>query len=183
MKATVALTLLAFFVVLPQIAQGTPSSSETCSGASQTASKAAQDYRNAVGKVDIACNSSAEECQQQRLQADAVLNTAISANQQMLAVCTFTGGSKGNDSLAVAEDTVTAAIGLLPETVLIPCKVLNFGGVTVSAGCPNGWLLNLQEIALTVLTATATSFDYTFNLHLVGSIPIDAGPPFSSSCT
>src|SRR5262245_4986567 len=181
MKSTVVLAMIALFVGLPQIAQGTPSSSGTCSGASRTASKAAQDYRDVVGKVDAACNSSAEDCQQERLQANQTLDIAIAANEAVLAICTFTGG-KGDDALPVTAETVTAAIDLLPETVLIPCRVFDLGTLSVSAGCPDGWLLNVRETNLTVSTATATSFNYGFNLHVAASIPINA-PPVSCTLT
>jgi hypothetical protein len=178
MKATVALAVLALLAVLPHSAWSAPNSSQTCSGASRAASKAAQDYRNAVGAVDTACNRSSEECQQQRLQANQMLDVAIAANEAMLAICTFTGG-KGDDALPVTAETVAAAIDLLPETVLIPCEVFNAGSLSVSAGCPDGRLLNLQETNLTVSTASATSLNYGFNLHVATSIPIDIGPPFN----
>jgi hypothetical protein len=111
-----------------------------------------------------------------------MLDVAIAANEAMLAICTFTGG-KGDDALPVTAETVAAAIDLLPETVLIPCEVFNAGSLSVSAGCPDGRLLNLQETNLTVSTASATSLNYGFNLHVATSIPIDIGPPISSSCT
>lgn len=159
-------------------------SAESCAGASRAASKAAKDYRNVAGKVRTACDSSSEECQQRRDEAEAMLDLVVAANEAMQAACTFTGGGETDDSLPVTAETVTAAIDLLPESVLVPCSSENMGSITAEIGCPNGWVLNLSETDLVVSSATTTSFNYALTLHLNGSIPIDIsvlGLP--TSCT
>ena len=171
-------------VVLGTLLFASPAfSAESCAGASRAASKAAQDYRSAAAKVRTACDSSSEECQQLRAEADAMLDLVVAANEAMQAACTFTGDGEADDSLPVTAETVAAAIDSLPESVLVPCSTVG-GGSSVEIGCPNGWVLNLSEADLAVSSATTTSFNYAMTLHLSGSIPIQVsvlGVP--GSCT
>jgi hypothetical protein len=80
MKRIASFTVMfgTFLFTIPAVAN------ETCPDASRAASKVAQDYRNAVGKVRIACDKSSEECSQSRVQADQILNLVIEANRAML---------------------------------------------------------------------------------------------------
>ncbi len=149
-------------------------SSETCPEVSRAASKAAQDYRQAVGKVRTACDSSFEECSQSRALADQMLAILIAANDAVSAACTFVNPNT-DDALPVTPETVAAAIDTLPLSVLIPCQAFDTGQGLVEVGCPSGWVLNIPRTLNAVTPLTADSFSFSLNVNASGSIPIRYG--------
>jgi len=156
------------------------SGDDACSAASRAASKAAQDYRNAVGKVRTACDSSLTDCAQRRAEADEILDTVVAANETVLLACRFTDAAH-DDSLPVTAETVAAAIDSLPEAILMSCNVVDSPVGPLQFGCPGGWLLNLQETNLLVSTAATTSFNYSLNLNASGAVPVVSS--LLGSCT
>ena len=148
-------------------------SSEGCTDAAQAASKLAQEYRLAVGKVRTGCNRTADECNQLRAQADAKFDLLNAANSTMLAACLF-GDPSVDDSLPVTAATVTAAIESLPEAVFIACGAFTFGPLSeVLFGCPGGTMMNAPRSELTVSSGlSANEFNYSMRVNGTGSIPV-----------
>lgn len=159
-------------------------SSELCPEISRAASKAAQDYRNAVGKVRMACASSFQECSEGRARADQMLGLLVAANEAMLAECVFIFPTT-DDSLPITPETVAAAIDTFPVSALINCETFVSGSVfEVAIGCPSGWIINIPRSSPTLAQVTDTSFTYSVHLSAFASIPISAsilGAPVS--CT
>ena len=147
-------------------------SSEACSELSRAASKAAQDYRNAAGKVRKACDTSFEECLQSHAQADQMLALLSTANQAMKEACEFVFPIT-DDSLPPTTQTVLAAIDTFPVSALVPCTSTQVSDyLSIEAGCPNGWTINLPRSNVTVSPVTATQFNYSGLLNPSGSIPV-----------
>jgi len=159
-------------------------SSEICPELSRNASRLAQDYRNAVNKVRIACDSSFTQCNQSREIANELLGQLVAANQSMLEACEFIVPPV-DDSFPVTAATVLSAMDTFPTSALIPCMQFDTGtsfGV-VRVGCPNGWVLNVPRSPVTISPLTETSFSYSLVLAEGGSASALIDPPLLASCT
>jgi len=178
MKKTASLMLLVGTLLVSSAAI----SNEMCPELARAASKAAQDYRQAAGKVRAACDSSYEECNQSQVQADQMLALQVAANQAMKDACEFVFPVT-DDALPVTAETVAAAIDTYPLSALIDCRVVADAFHEAAIGCPN-WVLNVPRSVTTVSPLTATSFMYSFYVNASGSIPVRGSILGSSySCT
>lgn len=175
--ASLALTLGTFLFCVSAF------SNEMCPDLSRNASRLAQDYRNAVNKVRLACDSSFTECNESREKANELLGQLIAANQSMLGACEFIVPPV-DDSFPVTAATVLSAIDTFPTSALIPCQTVD-GGIlgTIRVGCPN-WVLNVPRSPVTVLPLTPTSFSYSLVLAAGSSASVFIEPEFLlPSCT
>jgi hypothetical protein len=180
MKKIASLTLLlgAMHFTVPAI------SADECADAIRAASGLAQDYRNAVGKVRLACDRSSLECEQARDSAATALSLLNESYGGVVTACFFVADpSHGNDSIKVSAATVAAAVDLFPESVLVPCFTESFLGVGFEVGCPNGSIINVPRSNLSIQPgATPTVFNVSLNVGLAASTPIRV-PFLGTTCT
>ena len=157
------------------------SSSQACQDAARTASQLAQDYRQAVGKVRLACDRSSAECDASRAQADTVLNLVLAANEAVRAACTFASPPGPDDSLPVTASTVLAAIDSLPDSVLIPCNTTTINGFVFEIGCTSGSLVSVPTSNVNVSSSASPNvFNYSAGVSVSGSFPVRS---LLGSCT
>ena len=145
--------------------------SNTCQEASHNASKAAQDYRNLAGKMKASCNSSYQECEQNRAQVATALQEVTLANEAMSVACVFVYPVL-DDALPFTSATVMAAIDLLPESVAVPCAVVTGPLGEARIGCPSSWILNIPKSNVSISNASSTTFAFSGTINVSATIPI-----------
>lgn len=161
--------------------------SNLCQEASRSASMAAQDYRNAVGKMKTSCNSSYLECEQARALVNEALQQVNLASASMSTACVFEYPVL-DDLLPFTSATVLAAIDLVPESVAVPCDVFSASYGEFRIGCPNSWMLNIPKSNFTASNASDTSFTYSGSINVSATVPIayelrtPVGDLLSGSC-
>ena len=110
-------SLMLFGILLFSFSAISRAAKDDCAEAIRVASKVGQDYRQAVGKVRTACDTSAQQCSQSLASVEQTLSLLTEANRAVYDACVFVLPPV-DDSLPVSAATVAAAMDAFPVSAL-----------------------------------------------------------------